>query len=79
MSALTDASRAAFETWLTIERGQRLGKRRPSDGEYEFFATCLYWQAWQASRTQALEEAAQACESESDSGFIFAKIIRSLK
>jgi hypothetical protein len=53
-----DEAQARFERWATTD----FDLKRRKNGEY-VEATEAAWWAWQASRTAALEEAAQVCET----------------
>jgi hypothetical protein len=49
--------RETFEAWFA---GSKLGPRR-SEADWNYHAA---WEAWQASRAAALEEAEKECEAE---------------
>lgn len=55
----TDASREAFEAWYASPRPLE----RILDGSYRYMPAHTAWTAWQASRKQALSDAAKACAS----------------
>lgn len=57
-----DPSRAAFERWHNRFDQQERFKPLKS-GLYKRADTQAQWDAWQASREQALTEAAQACDA----------------
>ena len=55
---LLDAGREAFEVWFKARYHPRLDRNMP-DKSYNDPTAHVSWPAWQASRKQALEEAAK--------------------
>lgn len=55
-------SRAKFEEWARSNRRYNLTPDNSGEG-YRFFDPSQAWELWQASRTAALEEAAEIAES----------------
>ena len=59
---MTNESRATFEAWLKTEYKPGCAMlMTDSDGDYMNAWTMREWSAWQASRKEALEEAAELC------------------
>lgn len=58
---MSDPVREAFEAWAR-EHPADINLHRWDDGEYRYEGAAVGWDAWQASRAAALEEAAKACE-----------------
>jgi hypothetical protein len=54
---MTDKSRAAFEAWFAAPRKLET----ILDGSYRYMPADTAWKTWQASRKDALEEAAEVC------------------
>ena len=62
---------------FSIDRGLDTAKK--VNGDYREYDTYLAFETWQASRSVALESAAEKCIEISDSGFMFADAIRAMK
>jgi len=78
-----DASREAFEKWCRTD-DEDLEDGSPSPHDYDAHHKYWLYAAWQASRKQALEEAAKACDDLSNgvlhyADYYCAKVIRSMK
>jgi len=57
----TDNNRAAFEALYLAGSKNRLPVERMQDDGYRFMPAQKAWEAWQASRKQAIEEAMLIC------------------
>ncbi|MDE4918384.1 putative nucleotidyltransferase component of viral defense system [Cupriavidus metallidurans] len=56
--------RAEFEAWAS-ENYYDVTRLKSEYDNYKSYFTHVAWEAWQASRKQAVEEAAKLCERES--------------
>lgn len=69
-----------FEKWA---RGDGFSLLKRDDGEYRYVDTKWALIGWQASRKQALEEAAELCDTQGDrggdNGYSCAAAIRALQ
>ena len=63
---MTDKSKSAFEAWYRSDEDKDLTDNAPSIDDLD--AHHKYWMlaAWEASRRQALEEAAELCHNNSE-------------
>lgn len=62
-------SRSEFEAWFREGNGEAdkwLAPQARHRGQYNDTTTDAMWDAWQASRTAALEKAAKVCEDMHD-------------
>lgn len=59
-------SREAFEAWISENDEYPHACRKDPDGRYAFPSVRNAYFIWQAATAAALEEAAQACESEAE-------------